>query len=149
VHLSVRAESKHGQRLSPRKADLHRWRETFADKLRGLGVEAEATPQATRGVNRSYEPIWRIKAREAGRLRSGLSRTHSGPRTRASRAQAMEAWGQVGRALAQSGDPADRELARSIGVFVREAVSRSTTAREGRVVQFTALEKLPDIDRGC
>ena len=30
VHLSVKAESKHGARLNPRKADLHRWRETFA-----------------------------------------------------------------------------------------------------------------------
>jgi hypothetical protein len=28
VHISVRAESKHGKRLNPRKADLHRWRET-------------------------------------------------------------------------------------------------------------------------
>jgi hypothetical protein len=27
VHLSLRAESKHGKRLNPRKADLHRWRE--------------------------------------------------------------------------------------------------------------------------
>ena len=34
VHISVRAESKHGKRLNPRKADLHRWRETFAEKLR-------------------------------------------------------------------------------------------------------------------
>ncbi|EWS66063.1 hypothetical protein Y695_00670 [Hydrogenophaga sp. T4] len=30
VHISVRAESKSGRRLNPRKADLHRWRETFA-----------------------------------------------------------------------------------------------------------------------
>jgi hypothetical protein len=43
VHLSVRAESKHGKRLNPRKADLHRWRETFAEKLRGWGIDAEAT----------------------------------------------------------------------------------------------------------
>lgn len=35
VHLSVRAESKHGKRLNPRKTDLHRWREIFAEKLRG------------------------------------------------------------------------------------------------------------------
>jgi hypothetical protein len=32
-----------GKRLNPRKADLHRWRETFAEKLRAWGVEAEAT----------------------------------------------------------------------------------------------------------
>ncbi|HEY8706892.1 MAG TPA: relaxase/mobilization nuclease domain-containing protein, partial [Burkholderiaceae bacterium] len=54
VHISVRAESKHGKRLNPRKADLHRWRETFAEKLRDRGVEAEATRQVTRGVGRRY-----------------------------------------------------------------------------------------------
>jgi hypothetical protein len=40
VHLSVKATSKHGQRLNPRKAGLQRWRETFAARLRELGVEA-------------------------------------------------------------------------------------------------------------
>ena len=70
VHLSVRAESKHGKRLNPRKADLQRWRETFAEKLRGWGIDAEATRQATRGERHSYEPIWRVKAREEGRLRT-------------------------------------------------------------------------------
>ena len=62
VHLSVRAESRHGKRLNPRKADLQRWRETFAEKLRGWGIDAEATRQATRGQIRNYEPIWRVKA---------------------------------------------------------------------------------------
>ena len=41
-----RAESRHGKRLNPRKADLHRWRETFAEKLRDQGIEAEVTRQA-------------------------------------------------------------------------------------------------------
>ena len=66
VHLSVRAESRTGKRLNPRKADLHRWRETFAEKLRGWGIEAEATRQATRGENRNFDPLWRVKA-TAGR----------------------------------------------------------------------------------
>ena len=55
VHISVQAESKQGKRLNPRKADLHRWRETFAEKLRDRGVEAEATRQATRGRSRNYD----------------------------------------------------------------------------------------------
>jgi len=50
VHLSVRATGRDGLRLNPRKADLHRWRETFAEKLRGHGIEAEASRQATRGA---------------------------------------------------------------------------------------------------
>jgi hypothetical protein len=80
VHLSVRAESRLGKRLNPRKADLHRWRETFAEKLRGWGVEAEATRQATRGATRHFDPIWRVKAKQDGRLREGGGRAKAGDR---------------------------------------------------------------------
>ena len=79
MRISVRAESKHGKRLNPRKADLHRWRETFAEKLRDRGVEAEATRQATRVRNRNYDPLWRIKAGEEGRLRTARAPTRQGP----------------------------------------------------------------------
>jgi hypothetical protein len=129
VHLSVRAESKHGKRLNPRKADLHRWRETFAEKLRGYGVEAEAT----RGRSRNYEPLWRIKAREGGRLRTGRSSAKSDLRARASSAEVMDAWMQVGRALASSSDQADRALAQSINAFVQEmsAGAAPTAAKRG------------------
>ena len=50
----------------PTKGDLHRWRETFADKLRGWGVEAEATRQATRGEQRRYATLWQVKAEQEG-----------------------------------------------------------------------------------
>jgi hypothetical protein len=120
VHISVRAESRHGKRLNPRKADLHRWRETFAEKLRGHGIEAEATRQATRGKSRNYDPLWRLKAREDGRLRTTRSGAKNGGRAIATRAEAVEAWRQLGQALAMSGDPSDRQLARSIAAFVRE-----------------------------
>ena len=93
VHISVRAESKHGTRLNPRKADLHRWRETFAEKLRERGVAAEATWQATRGRNCNYDPLWRIKAREDRRLRSSLPGTKSSAHTRTTRADAVEGRG--------------------------------------------------------
>jgi type IV secretory pathway VirD2 relaxase len=127
VHISVRAESKHGQRLNPRKADLHRWRETFAQQLQERGIDAEATRQATRGTSRNYDPLWRIKAREDGRLRTTQVGAKSSPRSKATRAQAAEAWMQLGRALALSGDAADRNLALSIERFVRDMpYSRST-----------------------
>lgn len=57
VHLSVRAESMSGKRANPRKADLHRWRETFAGQLRGWGVEAEATREATRGEGATMKAV--------------------------------------------------------------------------------------------
>jgi hypothetical protein len=136
VHISVRAESRCGKRLNPRKADLHRWRETFAEKLRGYGVEAEATRQATRGKSRNYDPLWRLKAREDGRLRTTRPGTKSSGRAIATRAEAVEAWRQLGQALAMSGDMADRRLAKSIAAFVRDMPS--TPAAEPR-------RQMPDV----
>ena len=121
VHLAVRAESRFGTRLNPRKADLHRWRETFAEKLRGWGVEAEATRQATRGANRRTESLWRLKGSEAGRLRHDGNPGKSGHGYRASRAGALEAWAHIARALGESGQPEDRRLASDIVRFVRES----------------------------
>ena len=45
VHLTVKAKSRNGKRLNPRKADLRRWREVFAEQLRERGIDAEATRQ--------------------------------------------------------------------------------------------------------
>lgn len=92
VHLAVRAESRFGARLNPRKADLHRWRETFAEKLRCWGIDAEATRQATRGANRNFEPLWRVKAKEEGRLRKTGVGTKTGKHYWANRAGAFEGW---------------------------------------------------------
>lgn len=51
VHLVVKAEHEYGgPRLNPRKADLQRWREAFAQNLKDLGVAATATKQADRGL---------------------------------------------------------------------------------------------------
>ena len=120
VHISVRAESKHGRRLNPRKADLHRWRETFAEKLRERGIEAEATRQATRGATRNHPDLWRVKASEDGRLMKPPRTRRGGPAATAARADSRQSWRAIAAALAGSGDAADRKLAVSIERFVRE-----------------------------
>lgn len=43
------------KRLNPRKADLQRWRERFAEQLREQGIEANATQRAARGVTKRPE----------------------------------------------------------------------------------------------
>ena len=146
VHISVRAESKHGKRLNPRKADLQRWRETFAEKLRERGVEAEATRQATRGRSRNYDPLWRIKAREDGRLRTSRPTAKSSAQARTTRAEAVEAWMQVGRALATSAEKADRDLARSISAFVQEMAPAGPTAAPRMQTQPTLAPRPVDIE---
>ena len=114
VHLSVRAESRSGKRLNPRKTDLHRWRETFAEKLRGWGVKAEATRQAVRGEYRDHPDLWQIKAAEVGRLRQSPSGTKSGVPAYRTRSQAMHAWSEMANVLADSEQVDDRALAHAM-----------------------------------
>lgn len=120
VHISVRAESKHGRRLNPRKTDLHRWRETFAEKLRGYGIDAEASRQATRGNSRNPEALWRLKAREDGRLQSRRPDQIGGAKANATRMDVKDAWTHISLALAGSVAPADIQLSRAVTQFVRE-----------------------------
>jgi hypothetical protein len=121
AHLSVRAESRTGKRLNPRKTDLHRWRETFAEKLRGWGVEAEATRQATRGESRNFDPLWRVKAKQEGRLRQTGTAAKTGQRHWDSRAEAMKGWAYIIKALVASESPEDCKLAERVARFVKAA----------------------------
>lgn len=129
VHLSVKAESKHGQRLDPRKADLHRWRERFAEQLREQGIDAEASRQAARGVFRSLTPLWRIKAIDEGRLRVLPPEGKGGAAAKAKRGEAYEAWRRIASTLAISENGSDRRLAKQIADFVGDtALSRNPAA---------------------
>lgn len=160
VHLSVRATARDGSRLNPRKTDLHRWRETFAEKLRGWGVEAEATRQATRGESRRFDPIWRLKARDEGRLAAAAPSTaKSGEAYTDSRLRAMEAWVRIGEALKLSDLADDQARARDIVHFLRKMPYAKELARQrqrdlgtptrGDVVRPTQTMQRsgPDIER--
>ena len=116
VHLAVRAEGRDGRRLNPRKPDLRRWREVFAEKLRGWGIEAEASSRVTRGSRHHNERLWQRKAREQGRAtETGSSETKLTP----SRRHAAQAWCEIAKALASSDEPADRELGRAVVDYAR------------------------------
>lgn len=61
-------------RLSPRKADLRNWRESFAEQLRDVGIEAAASPRNVRfnhkkGRNFVVEKIDRSAAKPGGKSR--------------------------------------------------------------------------------
>ena len=119
VHLSVRTHGRHGQRLNPRKADLQRWREVFAERLRGWGIDAEASRHSTRGQVRNYERLWRMKGAEVGRPTRARQLSRSGPAVERSREEAVETWTNIARGVAVSDDPADRELAQGVEEYVR------------------------------
>jgi hypothetical protein len=143
VHISVRAVSRLGKRLNPRKNDLHRWRETFAEKLRGYGVEAEATRQATRGQHRQPDPLWRLKALEEGRLRLAPSTKQSGPQNHLAEKAAVDAWVQIGLALAKSGEAVDRQLAGHVARFVKEITATQPGESERSPVRSEPTIQVP------
>jgi len=67
VHLVVKAEHEYGgQRLNPRKADLQRWRERFADYLVELGVAATATRREDRGYAKTNKKTAIYRAAHRG-----------------------------------------------------------------------------------
>ena len=120
------AKGREGQRLNPRKEDLRRWRETFAERLRGWGIEAEASSQVTRGTRHRNERVWERKTtlpREphptmVEGLPTGI------------RKQALQAWAKIMRALAASPEVSDRELAHSINQYLGRMPAVQAIRRE-------------------
>jgi hypothetical protein len=143
VHLAVRAEGKDGRRLNPRKTDLGRWRETFAEKLREQGIEAEASPQITRGGSRRTERLWHRKARDEGRNRGPREGEQAPVKLTRSRRDAAQAWCEIAKALAVSPDAEDRKLAQSIVQYARHLPG----VRYRPPVRQTQRE-LPSMERG-
>jgi hypothetical protein len=68
VHLCVLAKDQYGQRLNPKKADLHIFRVQFAEELRKLGVDCAATKRQHRGKLEKGEKQAIIHMRKNGRL---------------------------------------------------------------------------------
>jgi len=130
VHLSVRTLGALGHRLNPRKADLQRWREDFAAQLRAHGIEANATSrlarlQLDRGDSRA---VVALKAKGE----PVVNGTAPNSKDRAARAQKLEKdrltyYGLVAETLAQSEDPADRQLGRDL-IEALQPPSRSTSS---------------------
>ena len=138
VHLSVRAEGRDGQRLNPRKEDLRRWRETFAERLRGWGMEADASSQATRGTRHRNERVWERKTRLLREQRP--ARVESLPM--GLRKQTLQAWFEIMRALAASQEVSDRKLAQSIRQYLERTPDVQAIVRES-----TQQRELPGMSR--
>lgn len=146
VHISVRAEGRDGKRLNPRKEDLHRWRETFAERLRSWGIEAEASSQAVRGVSRRSLRGWERQPGAAARTGKKRGEHKSGPAFRATRSGAMQAWAEITKALAASPDPADRKLSKNIVDFVMQTeVARAVQLHRAtqRQAELPGMTKAP------
>lgn len=121
LHLCVKALGIDSTRLNPRKADLQRWREGFAENLRAHGIEANATPRFARGITKlakRQQDIHRTRRegdRDGG---SALTSTHALDLLRTP----LKAYEGLAYALARSPESQDRRIAVAVVKFVGEMV---------------------------
>ncbi len=174
VHLTVQAEGLNRKRFDPRREDLFRFRETFAEALRSRGVEAEATPRYTRGQGRAGTSMALTQLR--ARIRSGASRQPTDADIRQAREAMQIALGKAqqpafilktharwqdtkrryeaaAERLDRSAERQDRKLARDVRQFIQERGSietvpdrmlREAEARVRAVQQSAPAEVKPD-----
>lgn len=114
VHLAVRAEGFDGRRLNPRKADLQRWREGFAEALAERGVEALATRREARGETRRPYPLWEAHHERRNGVREVTAYELERQR------DTLRAWREIASALAESSEAKDRDTAIEITRFVAQ-----------------------------
>ncbi len=119
AHLIVRALGWRAQRLDPRKTDLHRWRESFAQELRARGIQADASSRLVRGSLRQTEPAWVVRARNTGTLRQEAALKGRVTTREQTMRQVITAWAHLHAALAESPDAADWALAVEVKDFVK------------------------------
>lgn len=103
VHMVVKAVSEQGSRLYIRPHTLREWRRDFAQHLRDLGVEANATERAVRGANRATKRNGIYRAMLRGES------THM-----QTRVEAVAREVAAGKLKAESGSGALRETRRAI-----------------------------------
>lgn len=117
VHVCVLAAPLYKQkRLNPRKADLQRWREGFAEQLREIGIDANATPWRARGVTSKPVPQSRHHVRKRHSISfKAVTQTTAWPYIYKG---ALDAWQKMARALSNSPDDSDQHSGKLIEQFI-------------------------------
>ena len=133
VHVVIKMSPirKKDKRLNPRKNDLQRWREGFAENLRKLGIHTNATPRKTRGVVK--QPLRQYQLHQLARnteatqhtmlLKPSMlqpSKLAKAKKRLSNHAQQIQAWANIASALASSQAKSDRALAKDVIAFMAD-----------------------------
>ncbi len=119
VHVCIKMTpiKKRSKRLNPRKNDLQRWREGFAQSLRKVGIQANATPRKTRGV--AQQPSHQYQLHQSARQQRPIFRKSTKTNVEA-HTKEIHAWANIANVLAKSEDLSDRALAKEVVAFMAE-----------------------------
>ncbi|MGE0642373.1 MAG: hypothetical protein AB7P24_01755 [Nitrospira sp.] len=108
VHLTVKAAGLDGVRLNPRKPDLQRWRERFAEALREHGIEATTTSR----IHRTTHERWKVQhLHDRTTQAKVLDRQQRLTRLPRKQREVIHHYEQVMKTLARSERGEDRQLA--------------------------------------
>lgn len=117
VHLTVKAAGLDGIRLNPRKRDLQRWREGFAEALREQGIEATTTSR----LHRSRPERWVVRHTKDRQTQSeSLERQLRQTSVPRMQRDLLVNYQAVMKALATSERGEDRQLAADLVNYLRE-----------------------------
>ena len=117
VHACVLAAPlTKGKRLNPRKADLQRWREGFAEQLRQRGIDANATPRRTRGAtSKSISQSGHHVRKKQPLLYRIIEQAVEWPNAYKGM---QDAWQRLARSMKQSASTQDQKMAIEIERFM-------------------------------
>ncbi|EHX2188860.1 relaxase/mobilization nuclease domain-containing protein [Salmonella enterica subsp. enterica serovar Kedougou] len=150
VHISIKTLGFDGRRLHVKKGDPQIWREGFAKELRARGVEAEATPRATRGVVKKGidQAILHIRKRgltpevDKAKIKEIVEEfkdTRAGKPAKAKpwekkiqtrQQEVRKGWLSAAQELNQSSEPGDKKLAADVVNFVNTMPPMATERHE-------------------
>ena len=129
VHLTVKAAGLDGIRLNPRKPDLQRWREGFAEALREHGIEATTTSR----IHRTTHERWKVQHLRDRRTKTKvLDRQQREGHLPKRQQEVMQHYQQVMKTLARSERGEDRQLAADLVHYLKGLGRTPETARERR-----------------
>lgn len=157
VHADVEFVDKQGNnRIQARKADLYNYREVYAEKLRELGYEAEATPRMARGLERKWHLPRGMKQMQA----KGIPLTRQAPQKEKPKelleliekarelreSESIAHFNKAAQLLAKELDPKARELSRVIKEHTKakekpKELQRLIEVAKGFKEKGTELEK--------
>jgi hypothetical protein len=155
VHAVVKAVSEQGERLYIRKPTLRGWRRQFAANLRELGVAANATERAVRGLSRTQKSDGIYRAAQRGTssyirdlvLRAAADDGKGAKESRketllATRSAVVAGWRGVSERLRGDGHP---DLAGDVDRFV-DRMPPPQTEKESLMGQLRTSARAPEFE---
>jgi hypothetical protein len=131
AHVLVKMVDCNGRRMDPRKADLERWRQTFARELQARGIDAVASRRRVRLERQKgqSQAVREMRGRGLVPERDKTSRTQPAASTRAkaNEQRVLAAYQGIAQALAGSASEQDRSLAQGL---------QSRLAEQGHVIKI-------------